>query len=213
MSSVTQEATANRPKSTPKRRWPKRAALTVALLGVLSWGAFSIAQYRSDGPLNDMIPGGQLQAGELVNTPITDWSFFDGETVELQLVTPLKSRWVGLVSYNDALYIPCDLGYMWGRFEGSTRNMLHLIYLFKRWHLDAVADGRMVVRFDNKRYPFNATRVADEAELAGLKTHLEVLAAEWVKPNELGPPPTEGPRDIWFFKLEQRIPGVTAQSS
>lgn len=188
-----------------RRRWPKRLITTFAALGVLAWGAFSLAQYRSDGPLNDMIPGGELRRGDFVSQSVADWAFLNGQTVELQLETPKKSRWVGLLNYNDALYIPCDLGYMWGRMEGSTRNALHLIYLFKNWHHDAAADGRVVVRFDNKRYAFNAMLVSDPQEITGLKTQLESLAREWVKPDELGPAPTEGPRDIWFFKLEQRL--------
>lgn len=196
--------------TTAKRRWPKRLAITALSLGILGWGIFSIAQSRSDGPLNDIIPGGELTTGEAVTEPVSDWAFADGKTVELQLVNPLKSRWVGLLHYNDAVYIPCDLGFMWGRFEGSQARILHLIYLFKTWHQDALADGRMVVRIDDKRYSFDSSLVTDETEINGLKAHLETLAAEWVKPDELGPPPTEGPRDIWFFKLKQRSQDIYA---
>lgn len=191
----------------PPRRWPKRVAIGSACLLVVGWLGFLLLQSRSDGPMNDIIPGGALRSGELVTAPVTDWSFADGKTVELQLVTPTKSRWVGMMSYQGELFIPCDLGYMWGRMEGRMRDVLQLIYRVKRWHKDALADGRVVVRVDNKRYPFNATLVTNAKKITGLKSHLEELAKDWVAPDELGPPPTEGPRDIWFFRLQQRGAG------
>ena len=188
----------------PVRSWPRRAAIAIVVLGVIAVVAFKVAQRASDGPLTDIIPGGELRSGELVTEPVQDWSFADGETVELQLESPKRSRYTGLITHNGELYVPCDLGYMWGRFSGGIRHTLHAIYLFKTWHEDALLDGRVAFRLDGKRYERQAIRVTDPRLVKELKTHLENLAREWVAPDTLGPPPTEGPRDIWFFRLDPR---------
>lgn len=184
------------------RSWPRRVALLVGVIAVIGYFGFKLAQHRSDGPLTDMIPGGELRSGTLVTEPVSDWTFAHGQTVELQLVSPLRSRYTGLVTHNNTLYVPCDLGYMWGRFDGAIRHTLHLIYRFKTWHQEAMRDGRVVFRLDGKRYQRQAVRVTDPALIAELKSVLETLASEWVAPDTLGPPPTEGPRDIWFFRLD-----------
>lgn len=198
--------TTTKATSVPARRWPKRLALGSVGIALLAIVAFNIAQQRSDGPLNDMIPGGELRSGTLVTDDVADWQFADGETIELQLLEPRKSRYTGAIAWKGQLYIPCDLGYMWGRFDGTTRHVLHLIYVFKRWHEDALEDGRVVVRIDGKRYPRQAVRVTDAATVAALKRHLEDLARGWLAPEQLGPPPTSSPNDIWFFRLDPRTP-------
>ena len=186
------------------RGWPRRVAITIVALGAIAIVSFKVAQRMSDGPLTDIIPGGALRSGQLVTEPVEDWTFADGKTVELQLESPRRSRYTGLITYNDELYVPCDLGYMWGRFSGGIRHTLHAIYLLKTWHEDALLDGRVVFRLEGKRYERQAVRVTDPQLVNNLKTHLENLAREWVAPDTLGPPPTEGPRDIWFFRLDPR---------
>lgn len=191
---------------TKTQRWSlrKRIALTALVLMVIGYCALRVAQHRSDGPLTDLIPGGELRAGDLVAETAQDWRFLHGETIELQLTTPLRSRYVGIMEHNGVLYIPCDLGYMWGRFSGMIRHTLHLVYRLKRWHKDALEDGRVVVRFADKRYPFEAVRVTDPALLTELRSSLEDLARQWVAPEPLAAAPTDGPRDIWFFRLDPR---------
>lgn len=188
---------------TQPRRWPQRTAIALGALAIVGWLGFVIAQTRSDGPLTDIIPGGALRSGELVSRPVADWAFAHGETIELQLEEPTKSRWVGALTYQGELYIPCDLGYMWGRMDGQIRRVLHLIYRFKRWHNDALANSNAVLRINGKRYPIDAVLVDDPQLIAELKAELEELAREWMAPDKLGPPPTEGPRDIWFFRVQQ----------
>jgi hypothetical protein len=81
--------------------------------------------------------------------------------------------------------------------------MLNLIYVFKRWHLQAVEDGRALLRIDGKLYKADFVKV-DDPELTGiLKAKLEDLAREFFTQG-LGPAPTEGPRDIWFFRMDPR---------
>jgi hypothetical protein len=188
--------------------------ILIALLVVL-YGAFILIQRQSDGPLNGMIPGGPLRSGELVPTADIDWTLEFGAAgtcseadcpemapVELQFLDPPLSRYVGIMVHEGVLYVPCDLGYMWGRFEGTQRNILHLIYLFKNWHHRAVEDGRAVIRTGGRRYALQAVRVADPALVSTLKLQLEDMARRWVAPEPLGEPPTEGPRDIWFFRMD-----------
>lgn len=183
------------------RRWPRIAA-GFAIVSILAYAGFTAAQQWSDGPLNDMFPGGALRSGTLVTEPVTDWTFVHGETVELELVGYETSRFTGLMEHNGNVYVPCDLGYMWGRFDGNTRRVLHLIYLFKHWHTDALTDGRMAFRLNGKRYEGAGTRVTDPEEITQLKASLEDMAREWLAPEPLGEAPSETPNDIWFFQLD-----------
>ena len=71
---------------------------------------------------------------------------------------------------------------------------------------DAVRDGRVVLRIAGKRYPRQAVRVTDPELLATLRSQLEEMAGQWVAPEPLGEAPTDGPRDIWFFRMDPRPP-------
>ncbi len=200
-----------------KRRWLGRSAMALGILILVLVAASLVAQRLSDGPLNPIIPGGPLRAGALVSEPDIDWptvlggngSCVDGacapmDPIELQLVEPPSSRYVGIMVHEAQLYVPCDLGFMWGRFSGNQRRVLHLIYLFKRWHEDALRDGRAVLRIDGKRYERQAVRVTDPELLAALRLQLERMARQWVAPEPLAAAPTVGPNDIWFFRMDPR---------
>jgi hypothetical protein len=188
-------------------------ALVVIVLGL------GIAGYvllkRSDGT-EGPLPGGPLRSGALVTTDV-DWTDVLGDKgachggdcapmapIELQLVDPAWTRVTGIMVHDGELYVPCDLGFMWGRFSGQRRWVLNAIYVFKRWHEDAVRDGRVVLRIDGKRYERQAVRVNDPALVAALKAQLEDMARQWVAPEPLGPAPTDGPNDIWFFRIDPR---------
>ena len=181
------------------------ALIVLAIIGVL------ITQRLSDGPMGPL-QGGSFKTGEIVNEPVTDWSFADGKDLEFELVGYGTSRLTGLMVRDGDLYIPCDLGYMWGRFSGQTRLILHAIYIFKTWHEDATEDGRVILRIDGKRYPAQAVRVTDPALIRSLKAQLEDMARGYVAPNELGPAPVDEPNDIWFFRVDHllatTLPGV-----
>ncbi len=176
----------------------------VAVLVAALVGTGVVARF-SDGPIGPF-PGGPLSTGTLVSEPEVDWSFANGREIELQLVEPPGSRTTGIMLHEGQLYVPCDLGFMWGRFSGSRRWILHLIYVFKRWHEDAVRDGRVVLRIAGKRYPRQAVRVTDPELLARLRLQLEEMARQWVSPEPLGEAPTDGPKDIWFFRMDLRPP-------
>ncbi len=201
------------PTSRPRMGWLQRALVGALALLVLAAAGIYVYLRAHDGPIGP-IPGGPLRSGELVTDRDVDWVAATdgailrpveiGETFALQLVEPPWSRTTGVMLYEGALYVPCDLGFMWGRFEGSARRTLHLIYLLKDWHEKAERDGRVLIRMAGKRYERQAVRVTDPATLTALKAQLEDMAREWIAPDELGPPPTQGPRDIWFFRLDPR---------
>ncbi len=191
-----------------------RYAIIAAVLCAIAYGGFRLVQHGSDGPLNDMIPGGPLRAGTLHDGPhhwpsilaaacaTADCAALD--PVELQLATPERSRYTGIMLLNGEAYIPCDLGFMFNRFEGRQRDVLYLIYLFKSWHEDATENGEAVLRVGDNRYAVMLSRVEDDALVARLKLQLEDMARAWVPSGELGPRPIDAPNDIWFFSLGSR---------
>ncbi len=205
------------PHTRPRKTLLGNIAKITGAVIVLLIGTGLVAQRMSDGPTGP-IPGGQLRTGTLMSEPDVDWSIVLGdkgscepgqvcpqmESIELQLVEPLGSRTTGVMVHEGQLYVPCDLGFMWGRFSGRTRLILHTIYIFKRWHEDALLDGRVVLRIAGKRYERQAVRVIDPELLATLRLQLEEMATQWVAPAPLGEAPTEGPRDIWFFRMDPR---------
>jgi hypothetical protein len=183
-------------------RWLGTATLTLI---ALAFGAVLALGLFADGPI-EMVPGGPLRSGERVTDLNVDWAAVlgDGVLAELQLVNPPHSRTVGLMLREGQLYVPCDLGYMWGRFSGRRRFISQALYTFKRWHEDAERDGRAVLRIKGKLYERQAVRVTDPALDAALRAQLEDMARQWMPDTALPPAPTEGPRDIWFFRLDPR---------
>ncbi len=170
--------------------------VVVAIVGLL------IAQRVSDGPMMGFIQGGPFKTGEIVETPVQDWSFAADQEFEFELVGPGTSRTAGVVMHDGVGYISCDLGFLWNRLEGSSTSVLRLIYLFKTWHHDAEEDGRAVIRVGGKRYPVYLERVTDPALVDELKTQMEALAAGYLGTGPLPPPPPEPPNDIWFFRVD-----------
>jgi len=163
-----------------------------------------ITQRVSDGPIGPL-QGGPFRTGTMVNDPDPDWqSILEGHESEFQfeLVAWGTTRITGAMIHDGTLYVPCDLGFMWGRFHGQSRLILNTLYIFKHWHTDAEQDGRAVIRIDGKLYPGMLVRVRDEALISSLRTQLEDMARAWIAPAELEPPPTSGPRDIWFFRFD-----------
>lgn len=169
------------------------AAVLVAMLGGCT---------LLDGPTGPF-PGGRLRKGPLVSEPVPDWSFARGESMELQLVEPPRSRTAGVMVLDGQLYVSCDLGFIWRRIPAPTRWFAALIYQVKHWHEDALRDGRVVVRIAGKRYERQAVRVTDPRVIASLSAMFEQWA-ERTFSSPLGEVPTDGPNDIWFFRLDPR---------
>ena len=177
---------------------------SVVLIMALTVAAIMITQRVSDGPI-EFLQGGPFTTGELVDGPVTDWSFGVGKETQFELVGFGTSRTAGYIIHDGVAYMTCDLGFMWNRFEGQQRRILKLIYLFKTWHHDAVEDGRARLRIDGRIYKANFVKVEDPELEAVLRTELEELGRQFVAPAELGPRPTEPPNDVWFFRMDPPV--------
>ena len=150
----------------------------VVVLVVLVAGLFVYARSH-DGPIA-LIPGGPLEAGELVGEVPDDWGFAaDVEEVELQLAYEDSSRTTWIVVSEGAAFIPCSLSFPPG----------------KRWHLAADADGTAIVRISGKRYAVALERVKDDARAA---TVAQAIAAKY--PAAAG----RGGEGLWVFELRPR---------
>ena len=176
-------------------------ALGVALFALVAVpvGIGVVARF-SDGPIGPF-PGGPLRTGTLVSEPDVDWSLAHGREIELQLVEPLGSRIVGGMVHEGQLFAICDLGFIARRAPGW---MVPPIYRLKRWHEDALRDGRVVLRIAGKRYERQAVRVTDPELLATLRPIVEKMANQFFS-SPLLDVPTD-PKEIWFFRMDPRQP-------
>ena len=184
--------------------WLKYIGIFIAAVVIVVTVGILITQRFSDGPI-EFLQGGSFKTGELVEELVTDWSFGVGKSSEFELIGFGTSRVAGYIMHDGVAYMTCDLGFMWNRFEGQQRLILNLIYVFKHWHKDAVEDGRALLRIDGKIYKADFVKVEDPELNTILRTKLEDLAREYIAPAELGPPPTEQPNDIWFFRMDPRV--------
>ncbi len=149
----------------------------VAVLLLCVVAAFVAARFH-DGPLA-LIPGGPLSSGDVVKSPVANWSFATSvETIELQLAEEDTSRTTWILVSEGRAYIPCSLGFPPG----------------KNWHLRADKDGRSVVRILGKRYPVTLERLSNST----LESELEAIVVS----KYGGAPPSDA--GVWFFAVESR---------
>lgn len=182
--------------------WLGRVALGLMLTIALGFVSLIVYQRMSDGPTGPLM-GGSFSSGEVVDTPVIDWSELEGD-FEFELVGQSSSRTAGGILVGGDLYITCDLGFIWSRLPaGFQRNLLNLIWVFKTWHEEALLDGRIRIRKDGRIYPATIEHIKDPQLIEALKLSLEQLASEYFEPNALGPRPTQAPNDIWFFRIRQ----------
>ena len=126
--------------------------------------ALIIGARFGDGPIA-IIPGGPLEAGELVSGPEPDWTFArDIPEMEFQLVDPPVSRTIWLQVHDKKLYVVS--GYM-----NSTVGKL-----WKKWPAQALQDGRAVIRIGGKRYELLQFHFHSPSEhnVAGRQAAMEV---------------------------------------
>jgi len=124
-------------------RWLGSIVAALIAVAVL----LAIVARFSDGPIA-IFAGGPLESGELATGPEPDWSFArDIDTVELQLVTPPRSRTTWILEHEGKIYVPC--GYMNTSFGR----------LWKKWPFEAEADDRGIVRIEGKRYERRLVRI------------------------------------------------------
>jgi hypothetical protein len=155
-------------------RWISYLVLGLAVALAALFGAARL----HDGPL-EIIPGGPFESGEIVKTPVADWSFLrDRPTVELQLDGDDTSRTVWILTDGERAYVPASLGFP----------------PFKTWHRRADRDGSAWLRIDGKRYPVTLTRTDDP----GVATQ---VASEVARKYGGGPPSDAG---VWIFAVTSR---------
>ncbi len=175
-------------------------SLLATLLLLLIGGSALIRRF-SDGPLGPL-PGGELRTGPLCEGAV-DWSFArEVSLMHLQLETPLASRTTGVLYHEGGLYVPCDLGFIWRRVSPPAKWAMAVAWFLKRWHEDALRDGRVVIRIRGTRYACQATRVTDPNLLDVLRGELEQRAEGFLS-APLAQTPSD-PDAIWFFRLDPR---------
>ena len=158
-------------------------AALVLLIVVLVVGA-----RFADGP-RAIIAGGPFTSGEQVEGPEPDWSFVhDVQEVEFQLLDPPRSRTTWILEHEGRIYIPS--GYMttsWGK-------------LWKQWPLEAMKDGRAILRVGDKLYERQLVRIEAGPLLAPLTTELgrKYLDGAAIDPERV----TAG--ELWLFELAPR---------
>lgn len=141
----------------------------------------------ADGPLA-IIPGGPLEAGELVTGPEPDWTFArDIMEMEFQLVEPPQSRTIWLQVHDKKLYA----------VSGYMNSALGKIW--KQWPARALKDGRAVIRIDGRRYERRLVRILDDrAVLEGIAVEVNRKYGASLKAD------MAASGDAWFFAMEPR---------
>ena len=119
------------------------------LLGVAIAGGLYAARTNPMGPI-----AGRHLTGELVNTPVSDWSFTDEHNLIAVETRPSAPHSVTTIcfAHEGKLYVPAR--------NGASKSWTHY----------AVSDPRVRLRIDGKVYPARATRVANPSEAAELLT-------------------------------------------
>ncbi len=142
----------------------------------------------ADGPIA-IVAGGPFTSGELVSGPEPDWSFVrDIREVEFQLVDPARSRTTWILEHEGRIYIPC--GYMttaWGK-------------LWKQWPIEALTDGRSILRIGDKLYERELVRIERGPLLEPLTAELsrKYLGGADIDPGAV----SSG--NLWLFELAPR---------
>ena len=128
------------------------------LIPVTAVTTAAVKQRYADGP-NRLFSGGPLVAGELHAGPEPDWSFVeDIGTIELQLLDPPRSRRIWTTEHDGKLYV-------WSGYMGTAVGRL-----WKRWPVQAMQDGRAVIRIEGKRYERQLVRIESGEMLDGISS-------------------------------------------
>ena len=166
--------------------------LGVALVPTTAVITAAAKQSSADGP-NRVFSGGPLTSGELYTGAEPDWRFLsDVPTLELQLLNPPESRRIWVAEVRGKMYVWS--GYM-NSFFGK---------IWKTWPVQAVADGRAVVRIEGIRYERQLKRIQTGDVLDEIAA---VISAKY---------PSQATRavidsgDLWVFEVAPRNESVAA---
>lgn len=159
--------------------------LAYSLIGVALLAATVVVGARfHDGPI-EIIAGGPFTSGEIVSGLEPDWGFVRAkQTVELQLQIPARSRTTWIIEHQGKIYIPC--GYMntaWGK-------------IWKKWPIEAVKNGRAVLRIGGKRYQRHLVRVTGGPALQPVVAR---LAEKYNVPATVAAVESNS---LWLFELQ-----------
>ena len=156
-------------------RWIARILAALVVLAVVAYYGARL----HDGPLG-LIPGGPLEAGEVVAEPIADWAFAkDTGEIELQLDSQRQSRTAWFFVLDGQGYVPCRLG-------------------FDFWHRQAVVSGAARLRIEGKLYPVTLNKLDDTIALQmSNRVHAELTR----KYGDL--PPSEA--GVWLFQVTSHL--------
>jgi len=184
----------------PEETKPKITQKVLAVVGILvlvpvvAVGTLLLTSGFSDGA-SLVFGGGPLEEGELVAGPEPDWGFVrDIPTIELQLLDPPRSRLIWVLEHEGKAYVVS--GYMG---TGLGR-------LWKRWPVQAEADGRALIRIDGKRYERSLERVMTGPAAVGVAAELARKYRYSVTPEAIAAGET------WVFELAPRAAGATGAS-
>ncbi|MEM7098353.1 MAG: hypothetical protein AAF541_08870, partial [Pseudomonadota bacterium] len=123
--------------------------------------------------------GGTLTEGELISTPIENWSFVTEPEIEMQLSADTTSRHTWLIAMGNRAYMPA----------GTT------FPPNKSWHIRAEQNGAAVLRILGQRYPVTLSRIAKNSdEFASVAQHMQ----------QQGTVPPGGSDAMWLFSVISR---------
>ena len=130
---------------------------------------------------------GRALSGELVSTPVTDWSFTDEHSLIAVETRPAAPHSVTTVcfTHEGALYVPA---------RGASA---------KSWPHYAVSNPSARILVDGRIYPVRATRVQDESLIP------TILAAAAEKYDFISAD-AEIPEDVWLFRIDSVQADVAA---
>ena len=157
------------------------------ILRGLGWGAVAIlaiaallyaTRTNPAGPV-----AGRALSGELVTTPVTDWSFTDEHSLIAVETRPAAPHSVTTLCFtvDGRLYVPAR--------AGSTESWTHY----------AISDPTARVLVGGRVYPVRATRITDEALVPALRS------AAAAKYEAFFDADGEIPEDVWLFRMDSAV--------
>ena len=161
----------------------------MGLIAILVLGSIVFTFYMRihDGPI-EIFAGGPFKSGDLVSGIEPDWrKFKDRDTIEFQMLEPVRSRTTWLVVYEGKLYtlssyMNSKIGKMW-----------------KHWPHQAEKDGRALLRIDGKIYKRQMNRVP--ANNAAIPTVVSEINRKYKTGTTIEDIKANG---TWIFELAPR---------
>lgn len=131
---------------------------------------------------------GRALSGELVATPVDDWSFTDEHSLIAVETRPAAPHSVTTIcfTHEGVLYVPAQ--------GGSAKSWTH--YAVSNPEVRILAGGRI--------YPARATRVTDTSRVEEL-TASAGGKYDFVAGDAL-------PEDVWLFRMDSRAPDVASDA-